>query len=79
MASSVVQQLKRLWTAWKSLARTVGNFQARVLLTLIYATIVLPFGLMARLFSDHLHTKNRPTKWGDRPPEVHDLNWARRQ
>lgn len=79
MANPVVRQLTRLWTAWKSVARVIGNFQARVLLTLIYATVVLPFGLMTRLFSDHLHIKNRPTKWGERPPEVHDLIWARRQ
>jgi len=79
MATTLSEDLKALWNAWKRLAHKIGNFQARVLLTLIYALIVLPFGLIARLFSDPLHIRHRPTKWSDRPPEVHDMSWARKQ
>jgi hypothetical protein len=70
---------KRLWEAWKRLARRIGDFQAHVLLTLIYAVVVLPFGVGVRLFADPLRVKRRPAQWLDHPEELADLNWARRQ
>ncbi len=79
MIRSLWQGLKRAWNAWKRVAHVIGNFQARVLLTIIYATVVLPFGLMVRLFSDSLQIKHRPTKWAERTEEVHDLPWAQKQ
>ena len=79
MANRPAQQLKALWDAWKRVARRIANFQARVLLTLLYVIAILPFGLAVRLFSDPLRIKRRPTKWMEHPPEVHDLTWARRQ
>lgn len=74
-----LQTLKRLWAAWKRIAHRIGDFQARVLLTVIYAVLVLPFGLMIRFFSDSLHVKKRPTSWIDHPQENNDLHWARNQ
>jgi len=71
--------LKRLWQGWKRIAHVIGDFQARVLLTAIYAVIVLPFGLVFRLFADALHTKQRPRQWLDYPHNSSDMNWARRQ
>jgi hypothetical protein len=79
MANTFAQDLKALWGAWKRLAHKIGNFQARVLLTILYAIVILPFGLAARLFSDSLKIKNRPTKWIDRPLETYDMSWARKQ
>lgn len=79
MANAAAENLRTLWEAWKRLAKRIGNFQARVFLTLLYAIVVLPFGLMVRLFSDSLHIKNRPTKWTEHPAEVHDMSWAQRQ
>jgi len=70
---------KRAWQAWKDLAHKIGNFQARVILSLFYAVLVLPFGLAARWFSDPLRIKKRPEQWLDHPNEAHDLEWARRQ
>ena len=79
MANILSENLKVLWNAWKRLARKIGNFQARVILTIIYAIPVLPFGLVVRLFSDPLRIKHRPEKWLEHPADVHDLDWARRQ
>lgn len=79
MAHAFVQDLKALWSAWKRLAHKIGNFQARVILTVLYAIVILPFGLAARLFSDPLKIKNRPEKWTDRAPEAYDMSWARKQ
>ena len=74
-----MQTLKRLWAAWKRIARRIGDFQARLLLTLIYAVLVMPFGVVVRLFSDPLHVKKRPANWLDHPGETIDLKWARHQ
>ena len=71
--------LKRAWQTWKRIARKIGNFQARVFLSVFYGLIVLPFGLAARLFSDPLRIKKRPTQWLEHPDEAYNLPWARRQ
>jgi hypothetical protein len=79
MLKEVWQGLKRLWAGWTRLAHKIGNFQARVLLTVLYALLVLPFGVAARLFGDSLRIKERPACWLDHPDEANDLRWARKQ
>jgi uncharacterized membrane protein YbhN (UPF0104 family) len=71
--------LKRALRTWKRLAHTIGNFQARVLLTVFYGIIVFPLGIIARLFLDPLRIKRPPTHWLNRADETHDLRWAKRQ
>jgi hypothetical protein len=71
--------LKHAWQFWKRLGRRIGNFQARVLLTIFYGVLVLPFGLVVRLFADPLRIKKRPDQWLDHPDQTHDLQWAKRQ
>jgi len=34
------EQVKQLWAAWKKIAHAIGNFQARILLTVIYAVLL---------------------------------------
>jgi len=70
--------LKRIWETWKRVSRAIGNFQARVLLTILYATVVLPFGIGVSFFSDPLRIKHRPTTWLDHAPTPADIDWARR-
>ena len=71
--------LKRIWQAWKRLAQKIGNFQARVLLTVIYVVLILPFGLAVRWFSDPLRIKRRPEAWLDHGDDPSTMEWARRQ
>src|SRR5580692_9570313 len=71
--------LTRALQAWKRLVRAIGNLQARILLTVFYAIIVFPFGMVARVFSDPLRIRRRPTQWLERGDETHDLRWAKRQ
>jgi hypothetical protein len=71
--------LKRAWQAWKNIAHKIGNFQARILLTLFYAVLVFPFGIALRLFFDPLRIKRPPAEWLNHPDETYDLQWARRQ
>jgi hypothetical protein len=71
--------LKQAWQHWKRIAHAIGTFQARVLLTIFYAVLVLPFGVVVRLFSDPLRIKRRPDQWLERSDSVFDLQWAKRQ
>lgn len=77
--STFVQKVKSAWAAWKGIAHKIGNFQARVLLTVLYAVAVLPVGLIVRFFADPLRIKHPPTKWLDYPDELQDMAWAKRQ
>jgi len=79
MANPVWEGLKKFWAGWTRVAKAIGNFQARVLLTLLYAIVLLPFGLMVRLFSDPLRIKKRPNEWLPHPDEAMDMQWAKRQ
>jgi hypothetical protein len=71
--------LRRLWESWKRVARVIGNFQARVLLTVFYAVLILPFGLAVRLFADPLRVRRPSERWVDRESDVIDVVAARRQ
>jgi len=73
------QLLKRIWAAWTRLAHKIGNFNARVLLTLLYCVILMPIGLLVRLLADPLRIKKLPSQWLDHANETMDLQWAKRQ
>jgi hypothetical protein len=71
----------RLWERWKSVAHAIGNFQARLLLSIFYFLLLAPFGLGVKLFSDPLGLKkgNLPY-WHPRGLEkAEPLKKARRQ
>jgi len=51
--------IKRFWQRWKAFAHVIGNFQARLLLSLFYFLLLSPFGLGVKLFSDPLRVKKR--------------------
>lgn len=56
--------LRRFWQWWLRTAEVIGNFQSRVVLTLFYAIIVMPFGICVRLFSDRLRLRgHRSSAW----------------
>jgi hypothetical protein len=77
--NSIWLKLKALWKAWTRIAHIIGNFQARVLLTILYVVLVLPFGVIVRLFADPLRIKKRPDRWLEETPEVFDMQWAQKQ
>lgn len=57
-------KLRRLWAWWLRTAEVIGNFQSRVVLTVFYAVIVMPFGICVRLFSDRLRLRgSRSSGW----------------
>lgn len=77
---------RRAWERWKVVAHAIGNFQARLVLCLVYFVVVPPFALIAKLFMDPLRLG--PTAhgsfWIDRklPDSSSDAarwQWHRRQ
>ncbi|HHL39094.1 MAG TPA: hypothetical protein ENJ37_01170 [Deltaproteobacteria bacterium] len=73
--------MKRLWEKWKVLAVKIGEFNSRVILTVFYFVIMLPFGVGARLFSDPLSMKRKrnASYWVDREAAAPTLQDAKRQ
>lgn len=73
--------LRQLWQEWLVLARHIGNFQARVLITLVYFTLILPFGLVVAFVADTLRMKRVPANraWLERSTRDLDLEQARKQ
>ncbi len=43
--------------AFRRITRVIGNFQARVILTILYVVLILPVGLIVRLVSDPLRLR----------------------
>lgn len=71
----------RLWTRWKRFGHRIGDFQARVILTLIYFVVLAPYGVVVRLFGDALDVRRteRTTMWIRRKKEEPTVEKARRQ
>lgn len=75
-----ISRWKRAWNAWLRIAAIIGDFQARVILSLFYFIIVLPFGLLVRIFADPLGVKGqRPTTWTPFTNRTQTLDQAARQ
>jgi hypothetical protein len=54
----------RLWEGWKRVAKKIGDFQARLLLTIFYILVIGPFALVVRWRGDPLGLKHRqPQGW----------------
>ena len=65
--------LRRFWEAWKRFGKFIGDFIGRLVLTVFYFTIFVPFGLGVRLFGDPLGLKpKQPLQWIAR--STHDLS-----
>ena len=56
--------LDRFWRAWLRFGRFMGDWIGRLVLTVFYFTIFVPFGLGVRFFGDPLAIKpGRRAKW----------------
>ncbi|MGC9503056.1 SxtJ family membrane protein [Baaleninema sp.] len=60
--------LKRAWKYWQAFGHFMGNFIARLVLTLFYFIIFAPFALVTRIFLDPLGRKanKNASLWLDR-------------
>jgi hypothetical protein len=68
--------LIKLWRGWLRVGRAIGDFVARVVLTLLYFTLVVPFGLVSRLLRDPLDLKPKKPGWRERQPIAGTLDEA---
>lgn len=66
------------WERFRLITGIIGDAQGRTAALVFYFTILAPFGIAARLFSDPLR-RNEAARWLDRAPIGHDLDSARRQ
>ncbi|HZW03153.1 MAG TPA: hypothetical protein VFF68_04455 [Anaerolineaceae bacterium] len=72
--------LQKIWQKWKAFGEILGNILARVVLTLFYFTVFVPFAIGARLFGDRLEIKSPPAAlWRARTLTGDSLENARRQ
>jgi hypothetical protein len=69
---------RRLLNGWKAFSRRMGNYQGRLILAFFYFVVVLPFGLLVRLFADPLALR-RDAAWRDRPGGPGDIEQSRLQ
>ncbi|MBV9865011.1 MAG: hypothetical protein JO316_06650 [Abitibacteriaceae bacterium] len=59
MKNNKSSAIGRAWAGWKRVARIIGNFQARVILSVLYVVLIAPLGLVVRLVSDPLHLRHK--------------------
>lgn len=73
--------LRKLWQAWKRFGQFLGDILARVVLTLFYFTVFVPFGLGVTLLSDPLRIRSTSSRlmWLPRQTGDRSLDDARRQ
>jgi hypothetical protein len=55
--------IKDFWHNLKAFGQFLGDWLARVVLTIFYFTILIPFGLGVRLFADPLQIKKLPNPY----------------
>ncbi|RME59166.1 hypothetical protein D6779_04935, partial [Candidatus Parcubacteria bacterium] len=51
------QILNKIWERWKWFGQLIGDFVARIILSLFYFTVVVPFALGVRLLGNPLTAK----------------------
>lgn len=73
--------LRKIWQAWKRFGQFLGDVLARVVLSLFYFTVFVPFGLGVTLLSDPLRVRRpgSPPLWLSRRTGDQSVNEARRQ
>jgi len=70
--------LKTVWRKWRAFGKVMGDFVARIFMTVFYFTIAVPFGLGVRIFKDPLHLKSSQTGWLKRGTREETIESARR-
>ena len=64
--------LRKAWHAWKQFGQFMGDLIGRLVLSVFYVNLFMPFGLGVRFFGDPLGVRSRSRpKWLER--ETHDL------
>jgi hypothetical protein len=76
----VRDRLRRIWAGWQVLGHAIGDFQARVLLTVFYIAVAGVVGPLIRRLGDPLrHRHPAGSAWHQRKPLEGTLEDARHQ
>lgn len=71
--------LRKAWYTWKRIGQFIGDLIGRLVLTLFYFTLFVPFGLGVRLRGDPLGIKpGHRARWLDRATRDCAIDDARR-
>lgn len=58
--------MKTLWERWKKIAKTIGHYQAVLLLSILYYSIIAPFAFLVKLKFGHVHKPaGKNSNWYD--------------
>ena len=67
-----METLRKVWQAWKRFGQFMGDLIGRLVLTIFYFTLFMPFGLGVRLLGDPLAIRPLSrAKWLER--KTHDV------
>lgn len=66
------------WERFTIISSVVSDASARLVSLVFYFTILVPFGIASRIFSDPLHKNDNPG-WLNRDPVPNDVDSARQQ
>ena len=53
-----VSFITTIWNRWKQFGQLIGDLFARIVLTILFFTVLMPFGIGVRLFGDPLKMKS---------------------
>jgi len=79
--NSLNEIIRLAWARFGIITAIIGEVQGRIVVSLFYFTVLVPFGIGSRLLSDPLHIKgvNNSPKWIAREPVKSALEDAREQ
>ena len=74
-----METLRKVWEAWKRIGQFIGDQIGRVVLSIFYFTLFMPFALGVRFFMDPLSIKPLShSKWVERKTQDLTLEDSRR-
>ena len=73
--------VKIVWKRWQQFGQLIGDLFARIVLTILFFTVLMPFCIGIRLFGDPLKMKsdNQVTCWTECSADTPNLTRSRRQ
>ena len=75
----MVRIIIQIWKKWLAFGRMIGDFIGRLVLTIFYFTIFVPFGLITRFLRDPLTLRiSNSIRWTERATTDRMLDDARR-
>ena len=74
-----MKALRKVWEAWKRFGQFMGDMFGRLVLTIFYFTLFVPFALGVRFFGDPLAMRpSTRVKWVERTTQDLTLEDSRR-